>query len=82
MVLLKNPKQVRGAIFNRDRTLFRHNRLFDILFRYPRLVPYEMMRWIDILFRKPWLLDLIPERLSIFREEIRRKRNPPIRKPD
>ena len=79
--LISNSKQIRGAILNRYRTLFRHNRLFDILFRFPRLVPYEMMRWIYIVFRKPWLLELIPEIFNIFREEDQRKRNPPIRRP-
>ena len=79
---ISNPKQVRGAMLNRYRTLFRHNSLLFIFLRYPRLVPYEMMRWIYILFRKPWLLELIPEIFSIFRDETQRKRNPPIRRPD
>ena len=79
---ISNPKQIRGAILNRYRTLFRHNRLLFIFLRYPRLVPYEMIRWIYILFRKPWLLKLIPEIFSIFREETHRKRKPPIRRPD
>ena len=79
---VSNPKQIRGAILNRYRTLFRHNSLLLIFLRYPRLVPYEMMRWIYIVFRKPWLLELIPEIFYIFREETQRKRNPPIRRPD
>jgi len=75
------PNAVRGAILNRYRTWFRHFGLLAGLFHYPKLLPYEWIRWTFILLRKPWLLKLIPEILHILKEERFRMRHPPIRIP-
>ena len=49
-----NPKQIRGAILNRYRTLFRHNRLFDILFRLSMILFYNRTSIVyDLLLLSP-----------------------------
>ena len=72
---------VSGVLLNRYRTLFRHESLWGGIWKRPRLLPYEAIRWSYLMVRKPYLRSMFPEVVRIWREERVRRVRPPVRRP-
>jgi len=56
----QNPEAVRGVLLNRYRCWFQYFNWKDLP-RFPGFLPYEIIRWLYIWFRKPYLRTLWKE---------------------